>query len=265
MDTTAKQTRHERFGKKSKQAVRIQWKGGKISEITCERVLLIICYTVWQKQTKSRYSSAGCHSSARRNRQNYDFFGGRMPSEKCKSEHRISKPTLASSVFKSGQVPRAGPKLPPCICDGRQEESWNVRPRWFENQLSPLTQRSSPCVSRQEISKWSQMANELMFILSREKNWGQAKFHCSKAKAQLSWHQQHLSCCWGSLQREVFISQLWISSHETQQGNTGTWQTVCLEKHSPREFLAKESTGCLLYLKDNSSSLQWRQNITTQN
>lgn len=76
MDTTEKQTRSESFGKKSKQTVRIQWKRKKIPEITCERVLMIICYTVWQKQTKSWCPSAGCHSSVRRNRQNYVFLGG---------------------------------------------------------------------------------------------------------------------------------------------------------------------------------------------
>lgn len=128
------------------------------------------------------------------------------------------------------------PRLPPWICDGRQEDhKGTLQPQWFGNQLSPQTWRSSPCVPRQQISKKSQMANELMFILSREKNWGQAKFHCIKAKAQLSWHQQHLSCCWGCLQRGVFISQLWISSHETHSRGTHVHGRLCAFKDTAQE------------------------------
>lgn len=108
---TEKQTRSESFAKE-KQA-KCQNTGEerkKILETTCERMLMITCYTVWQKQTKLWYSSTGCHNSVRRNRQNYDFFLGGKPSEKHKSEHRISKPALASAVFESGQLSSAGPK-----------------------------------------------------------------------------------------------------------------------------------------------------------
>lgn len=43
---------------------------------------------------------------------------------------------------------------------------------------------------------------------------------------------------------------------DMHQGHTGTEQTICLERYSPRQFLAKGSTGSLLYLKNDSSSLQ---------
>lgn len=81
-----------------------------------------------------------------------------------------------------------GPRLPPWIRDGRQEDPWNVWPQRFGNQLSPRTQRSSPCVSRQEISERNQMANELMFILSREKKLGigQVPLQQSQGTAQLT-------------------------------------------------------------------------------
>lgn len=89
------------------------------------------------------------------------FFWGEEPSESTESQTQL----WHQQCLKLDSCQVLGPRLLPWICVGRQEDPWKV---CFGNQIG----RSSPCGSRQEISKRSQMANELMFILSREKKTG---------------------------------------------------------------------------------------------